>query len=100
MKTIIRNATVVDGTGAPRFAGEVAFEDDCIVAVGPQLSGSFDREIDAGGQIVCPGFIDTHSHSDLLRCARVPLNPKFIRESRQMCWGRMESLWRRCRGSM
>lgn len=76
MKTIIRNATVVDGTGAPRFAGEVAFEDDCIVAVGPQLSGLFDREIDAGGQIVCPGFIDTHSHSDLFALCQSAIEPK------------------------
>ncbi len=76
MKTIIRNAVVVDGTGKERFRGEVAFEDDRILAVAPHVEGSFDCEMDAGGQVVCPGFIDTHSHSDLFALCEHAIAPK------------------------
>lgn len=76
MKTIIRNARVIDGTGAPRFTGEVAFENDRILAAAPHIDGDFDCEIDAGGQVVCPGFIDTHSHSDLFALCESAIEPK------------------------
>ena len=78
MKTVIRNATVIDGAGRPRFSGGVAFEGDVITAVGPQLPGDFDREIDAGGKVVCPGFIDTHSHSDLYALCQSAILPKIF----------------------
>ncbi len=42
---------------------ELVFEDDKIVFVGPRFDGETDREIDATGKLVCPGFIDTHVHS-------------------------------------
>ena len=76
MKTIIRNAVVIDGTGAPRFNGEVAFENDVIIAVAPKIEGCFDVEIYAAGQVVCPGFIDTHSHSDLFALCESAIEPK------------------------
>src|SRR5882724_9559471 len=62
---LIRNGTVVDGSGAPARAADVAVEGDRIVAVGPKLAGQSTRVIDAAGQVVAPGFIDMHSHSDL-----------------------------------
>jgi N-acyl-D-amino-acid deacylase len=66
MRTLIRNGTIVDGSGAPRFAGDVALDGDMIAAVGTIENGSgFERVIDATGLAVTPGFIDTHSHSDL-----------------------------------
>ena len=61
---ILRGGSVVDGTGGPAFEADVAVEGDRISAVG-ELSGlSAEREIDASGLTVSPGFIDTHAHSD------------------------------------
>ena len=62
---LIRNGALVDGSGAPARAADVAVEGDRIVAVGPRLAGESTRVIDAAGQVVAPGFIDMHSHSDL-----------------------------------
>lgn len=68
MKRLIKNGTIIDGSGAEAFSGNLIIEDDRITAVaeGPAPAGTFDEEIDAAGQVVCPGFIDSHSHSDLL----------------------------------
>src|ERR1700741_2876201 len=41
----------------------LVFENDRIIHVGPGFEGTVDREIDARGRLVCPGFIDTHVHS-------------------------------------
>lgn len=60
---IIRNGTIVDGTGAPRFAGDVAVKDGLIAAIGT-VRGDAMREIDAGGKIVAPGWVDIHTHYD------------------------------------
>jgi N-acyl-D-amino-acid deacylase len=61
---IIRNARIIDGTGAPSENGDVAVLDDRIQAVGYLSRLSASREIDAGGLAVCPGFVDTHTHDD------------------------------------
>lgn len=68
---ILRGGTVVDGTGAPAFPADVAVDGDRISAVGDLSGMSAEREIDASGLTVSPGFIDTHAHSDgvLLRDA-------------------------------
>ena len=68
-RTIIANGTVVDGTGAAAFAGDVVVEGDRIADVLPAgsdagLRRSDARVIDAAGCIVSPGFIDSHTHSD------------------------------------
>lgn len=65
MKLLIKNGTIVDGTLKKPFLGSVLVEDNCIVAVGDVDECEVDRVIDAKGKIVSPGFIDTHSHSDL-----------------------------------
>jgi N-acyl-D-amino-acid deacylase len=54
----------VDGSGAPWFRGDVAIAADRIVQVGGLGRAQAETVIDAGGQVVCPGFIDIHSHSD------------------------------------
>jgi len=61
---VIRGGTLVDGTGAPRRAADVAIKGDRIVAVG-ELSGMARvRTVEAEGLVVAPGFIDLHTHSD------------------------------------
>jgi N-acyl-D-amino-acid deacylase len=62
---LIRGGTVIDGSGAPGVAADVAVEGDRIAAVGPALTGEATRTIDAAGHVVAPGFVDMHSHSDL-----------------------------------
>ena len=60
---VIRNGTIVDGTGAPRFTGDVALKDGLIAAVGT-VQGSGTQEIDAAGKVVAPGWVDIHTHYD------------------------------------
>jgi N-acyl-D-amino-acid deacylase len=59
---VIRGGTVFDGTGAPGRAADVAVAGGVIGEVGPNLRG--DRELDASGCAVAPGFIDIHTHYD------------------------------------
>ncbi|MCB0983645.1 MAG: amidohydrolase family protein, partial [Ilumatobacter sp.] len=61
---IIRNGTVVDGTGAPARVADVAIDGERITAIGDLGDATAAREIDATGQIVSPGFIDLHTHLD------------------------------------
>jgi N-acyl-D-aspartate/D-glutamate deacylase len=60
---LIKNGTVVDGTGAPRFKGDVAVQGGKIAALGKN-GGAAANVIDAAGKIVCPGFVDPHTHYD------------------------------------
>ena len=60
---VIRNGTVVDGTGDEPFEGDVAVDGNTISAVG-EVSGKGREEIDAAGHAVTPGFIDLHTHLD------------------------------------
>ena len=60
---VIRNGTIVDGTGEARFVGDVAIVGDRIAAVGT-VDGPGTREIDATGLLVTPGFVDMHTHYD------------------------------------
>ncbi len=60
---VIRGGTVADGTGAPLRDADVAIRDGKIVAVG-QIDGRGQREIDAAGLLVAPGWVDVHTHYD------------------------------------
>ncbi|MBJ7307369.1 MAG: amidohydrolase family protein [Acidimicrobiia bacterium] len=62
----ITNGTIVDGTGADRFVGDIAITNGVIVAVqrGGGLQGDAAEVIDATGMIVAPGFVDIHTHYD------------------------------------
>ncbi len=62
---IIRQGTVVDGTGAEGYVADVAICQGRIAAIGdPGLSADAQEEIDASGNIVAPGFVDIHTHYD------------------------------------
>jgi len=67
MDLVIRNARVVDGTGAAAFTADVAVRDGVIVSIG-KFAGSARREIDAHGHVLAPGFIDIHTHYDPQIC--------------------------------
>ncbi len=60
---IIRGGTLVDGTGAKPFVGDIGIQGDRIVSVG-KVEGPARREIDATGHIVTPGWVDIHTHYD------------------------------------
>lgn len=61
---IIRDATIIDGTGAPRISGDLAVTQDRIAAIGDLSAWSGDREMMAQGRVLAPGFIDAHTHDD------------------------------------
>ncbi len=63
---VIRGGKIVDGSGNPWFQGDVAIRGDRIAKLGRVAQGQAQREIDASGCVVSPGFIDIHSHSDYL----------------------------------
>ena len=65
MKTLFYGGTVVDGTGRPRYDADVLVDNGIITAIGAIEPAADMRTIDAKGLVVAPGFIDTHSHSDL-----------------------------------
>ena len=65
MKMLIKNATIIDGSGKPAYKSDLLIKDDKIDKIGEVGEVDVDRVIDAKGLVVAPGFIDTHSHSDL-----------------------------------
>jgi N-acyl-D-aspartate/D-glutamate deacylase len=60
---VIRNATIVDGTGKPAFPGDLGIANGKIIAVG-EVKTDGSREIDAKGKLLTPGWVDVHSHMD------------------------------------
>lgn len=76
---IFRGGQIVDGTGARPYAGDLAIRGDRIVAVAP--AGSLDSaraglEVDASGQAISPGFVDTHTHDDNAVLVTPEMTPK------------------------
>lgn len=75
-QTLIRNATVVDGTGAEPRLADVAIADDQILAIG-RLDGYVAEEVaEADGQVLAPGFVDTHTHDDIFVIRAPEVLPK------------------------
>ena len=60
---LIKHGTLIDGSGEPMFQGDLAIQEDKIVALG-NVDGAAERIIDATGQYVAPGFIDVNNHAD------------------------------------
>ena len=59
----IRGGWILDGTGSPAFRGDVGIQDQRIASIGDVARA--ERDIDAAGMFVAPGFVDMHAHSDL-----------------------------------
>ncbi len=72
---LIKNGTVVDGTGAPAFAADVRVKDGTIVEVGAGLETRGERVVDATGCHVSPGFIESHTHYDASMWWQPDLDP-------------------------
>lgn len=73
---LIKDTTIVDGTGSPGFIGSVAIRGDRIVALG-DIEGDAARAIDGSGLVTCPGFVDPHSHGDF-SILRYPLAENYV----------------------
>ena len=65
-KFIIQNAYVIDGSGTPAFPADVLIEDGTIKAIGKQDPQQAGMVIDAHGLTLAPGFINSHSHGDMM----------------------------------
>ena len=65
---LIQNAYIIDGTGTPGFPGTLSVRDGRISGIWRQAAHRTPaREtLDAGGNVLCPGFVDTHTHSDMI----------------------------------
>lgn len=77
-KLLIKNGFITDGSGSDGFVGDVLIEDGKITAVEKSIAADDAEIIDAGGLTVAPGFIDTHSHSDLQVLTKPAVLPKLM----------------------
>ncbi len=67
---IIRGGRVIDGSGGPWYYGDVGLQGDRIAAIGRLEPAQASLTIDATGLVICPGFIDMHTHSDIMILAK------------------------------
>ena len=76
---LIKNGNIIDGSGSPAYLSDIAVKNGEIERIGPSLDIKCDKVIDASNLIVCPGFIDIHSHTD----ATIMINRKAESKIRQ-----------------
>jgi len=62
---LIKNALIIDGSGAAGYPGDIRFDQDGIIAIGDLEAMETDEVVFANGMVLTPGFIDTHSHHDI-----------------------------------
>ena len=73
---LIKNGKIFDGAGNPWFKADIGVDDGKITNIGDLSSAHADRVIDASGLVVCPGFIDIHSHSDFFLITNPTMDAK------------------------
>src|SRR3989454_4513654 len=73
---VIRNATVIDGTRAPRYQADIGVLGGKIAAIGKLDAATAHLEIDASNKVASPGFIDSHTHDDRLMLSAPDMAPK------------------------
>jgi N-acyl-D-amino-acid deacylase len=73
---VLKGGLIVDGSGQPAFAADVAVRDDTIIAIGDLTTVSAIRIFDVTGLVVAPGFIDAHTHDDLICISQPDMTPK------------------------
>ncbi len=76
---LIKNGKIIDGTGSPAIFADISVKDGKIERIEPSLQLDCQKEVNAANKIVCPGFIDIHSHSD----ATIMINRKAESKIRQ-----------------
>ena len=74
----ILGGTILDGKGGPGFTSDIGIKEDKIARIGQIRKGEASREVNAVGSVVCPGFIDTHCHSDIMALSEPELLPKLM----------------------
>src|SRR5579862_7919787 len=73
---VLKGGLIIDGRGRPAFRADVALRDDTIIAIGDLAKYSAIRIIDVTGLVVAPGFIDAHTHDDLICISQPDMTPK------------------------
>jgi len=61
---VVKNGKIIDGTGNPWYRSDIGIKDGKIAEIRPRIEGK--KEVNADGMVVCPGFIDMHSHTDFI----------------------------------
>ncbi|MFM7501987.1 MAG: amidohydrolase family protein, partial [Betaproteobacteria bacterium] len=74
--TMFRNAWIVDGSGDPGFKADLLLRDGMIIAVGEKLEAPVEHEHECQGKVLCPGFIDVHTHDDAMVLTSPEMLPK------------------------
>ena len=74
--TLIRHATLYDGSGSDPEVADVAVRGDRIIAIGPRLQCDASTTVEAAGKALSPGFIDTHTHDDTVVLRAPEMRPK------------------------
>lgn len=75
---LIEHGELIDGSGAPRRRADVGVADGRVVAIGTLGGTAARRRVDARGQVVAPGFIDSHTHDDALVLQHPARHPKLL----------------------